>query len=84
MEVFVEAIFGVQKASLNMFWEHSPSSTNLVSDWLRAERSPVDEEEIKIKIDDCVARFFTCFGGNLLTCGRCRLVSETQNEIVVS
>ena len=42
----------------------------------------MDEE--KIKMDDGVTRFFTCFGGNLLTCGRCSLVSETQNEIVVS
>ena len=44
----------------------------------------MDEEKIKIKMDDGVARFFTRFGGNLLTCGRCSLVSETQNEIVVS
>ena len=28
----------------------------------------MDEEEI-IKMDDGVARFFTCFGGNLLTVG---------------
>ena len=42
----------------------------------------MDEE--KIKMADGVARFFTHFGGNLLTCGRCNLVSETQNEIVVS
>ena len=34
-----EAILGVQKASLNMFWEHSPYSTNIASDWLRAELS---------------------------------------------
>ena len=32
-----EAIFGVQKASLNMCWEHSPYSPNIASDWLRAE-----------------------------------------------
>ena len=46
----------------------------------------MDEEKIKIKMDDGVTRFFTRFGGNLLTCGRPRhsLVSETQNEIVVS
>ena len=30
-----------------MFWEYSPYSTNLVSDWLRAESSPVNEEERK-------------------------------------
>ena len=44
----------------------------------------MNEEKTKIKMDDGVARFFICFGGNLLTCGRCSLVSETQNEIVVS
>ena len=48
----------------------------------------MDEEEIKIKMDDGVARFFTRFGGNLfiilLTCGKRSLVSGTQNEIVVS
>ena len=46
----------------------------------------MDEQEIKIKMDDGVARFFTRFGGNsyLLTCGRRSLVSGTQNEIVVS
>ena len=43
-----KAILGVQKASLNMFWEYSPSSMNLVSDLLRAESSLVDEEEIKM------------------------------------
>jgi len=36
-----EATFGVQKVSLNMFWEYS--------DWLRVESSPVDEEERKRK-----------------------------------
>ena len=45
-------------------------------------------EKTKIKMDDGVARFFTRFGENLfvylLTCGRRSLVSETQNEIVVS
>ena len=30
--------------------------------------SPVDEEEIKIKMDDGVARFFTCSGGIFLIC----------------
>ena len=28
----------------------------------------MDEEEIKIKMDDGVARFFTRFGGNLFIC----------------
>ena len=49
-----EAIFGVRKASLSMFWEHSPYSTNVASDWLRAKSSPENEDEIKIKIDDRV------------------------------
>ena len=47
----------------------------------------MDEEEIKIKMDDSVARFFTRFGGNLFICwlvGGATFVSETQNEIVVS
>ena len=50
----------------------------------------MNEEEIKIKVDDGVARFFTRFGlllffyFYLLTCGRRSLVSGTQNEIVVS
>ena len=47
----------------------------------------MDEEKIKIKMDDGVARFFTRFVGiflNLLTCGRRSLVSGSQNEIVVS
>ena len=45
------------------------------------------EEEIQIKMDDGVARFFARFGGfffYLLTCGRRSLVLGTQNEIVVS
>ena len=62
-------------------------STNLVSDWPKAENSPVDVEEIKQKLDDDVARYFTRFRREffyLLTCGRCSLVSGTQNYIVVS
>ena len=51
-----------------MFWEYSPSSTNLVSDWLKAESYPLDEEEIKIKMDDGVAGYFTRFGGIFLIC----------------
>ena len=43
----------------------------------------MDEEKIKIKMDVGVARLFTRFGKNLLTCGRRSPVSETQNEIVV-
>ena len=41
----------------------------------------MDEEKIKIKMDDGIARFFTRFGGILFICS---LVSETQNEIIVS
>ena len=66
-----EATFGVRKASQSIFWDHSPSSpssTNLVSDCLRAESSPVDEEKIKIKMDDGVARYFTRLEGNLFIC----------------
>ena len=63
-----EAIIGVQKASLNIFWEHSPYSTNIASDWLRAESSPVEEEKMQIQIDDGVARFFNRFEGNLFIC----------------
>ena len=44
----------------------------------------MNEEKSKVKMDDGVSRFFARFGGNLLTCGRRSLVSETQNEIVVS
>ena len=47
----------------------------------------MDEREIKIKMDEGVARLFNRFGGiffNLLTCGRRSLVSGTQNDIVVS
>ena len=54
MGVCDKAIFGVQKASFNMFWEYAPSSVNLASDWLREKSSPVDEKEIKIKKDDGV------------------------------
>ena len=81
-----EAIFGVQKASLNIFWEHLPYSANIASDWLE-QSSPVDEEKIQIQMDDGVARFFTRFAGicfYLLTFWRRSLVSETQNEIEAS
>ena len=40
----------------------------------------MDEEKNFQKMDDGVAREFV----HLLTCGRRSLVSETQNEIVVS
>ena len=47
----------------------------------------MDEEEIKIEMDDGVARFFTRFGRiyfYLLICERRSLVSGTQNKIVVT
>ena len=47
-------ISGVQKALLSVYWECTPTSVNLASDWLRAKITPVGEEEIKIKIDDSV------------------------------
>ena len=49
-----EAIFGVHKASLNMFWEYSPSPANIASDWRRANSDHEDEEERKRKPDDGV------------------------------
>ena len=61
-------VFVVQKTLLDMVWEYSPSSMNLVSDWLRAESSPVDQVEIKIKMEDGVARYFTRFGGIFFIC----------------
>ena len=47
----------------------------------------MDEEKIKIKMDDGVAWFFTRFGSNLFICrlvGGAALSRGTQNEIVVS
>ena len=63
----------------------SACSGNIASDWLRAKSSPVDEEEIKIQmvtvsILHSLWRELT----DLLTCGRCSLVSGTQNDTVVS
>ena len=47
----------------------------------------MDEEEIKFKMDDGVARYFTRFRGifllYLLSCERRSLASGTQNNIVV-
>ena len=48
----------------------------------------MDEEEIKIKMDDGVSRYVLHSLRRefvyLLTCRKCSLVSGTQNEIVVS
>ena len=53
-----EAMFGVQKASLDMLWDYSPSSANIASDWLRAKRALLQTRkkrlERQIKMDDCV------------------------------
>ena len=59
--------------------------TLLLTGW--EQSSPVDEEEIQIKMDDSAARFPDSLQREflyLLTCGRRSLVSGTQNEIVVS
>ena len=47
----------------------------------------MDEDEIKLKMDDGVSRYFTRFGRicfNLLTCGQRSLVYGIQNDTVVS
>ena len=79
-----EAMFGVQKASLDMFWEYSPSSANLASDWLRAKRALLWMRKkgkwMTVSILNSLRRELTY----LLTCGRHSLVSGTQNDIVVS
>ena len=81
-----EAIFGVQKASLSMFWEHSPYSTNIASDWLRAELSyRWGRNKNKNGWRCCyVLHWLRREFVYLLTCGRPNLVLGTQNEIVVS
>ena len=38
----------VQKTSLSMFWEYSPTSANLASDWMRAKITLLGTE------DDCL------------------------------
>ena len=82
-----EAIFGVQKASFNMFWEYLPCLIKLASDWLRVESSLVDEERGKkttmmVSLGTSLASEGFLF--YLLTCGRRSLVSGTQHEIVLS
>ena len=50
-------MFVVQKASLKMFWGYSPSSANLVSDWLKAKTAlPCmrKKKKKKKKMDDGV------------------------------
>ena len=68
-----------------MFWEYSPGSANIASDWLRSKSSPADEEEIKIKVDDGVDTSLASDGICLFVdLGRCSLISETRNDTVVS
>jgi len=75
-----EAIFGVQKASLNKFWEYSPSSANIAFDWLKAKGSPVDEKERK-----CMTlSILHSLRKELTYLLKHSLVSEIQNNIVVS
>jgi len=65
-------MFEVQKASLNMFWEYSPSSENLASDWLRAKRvllwmrknKKKRKKEKRKEKRNRWCRYFTRFGGN--------------------
>ena len=40
-----EAVFGVQKTSLDMLWELFVELTNLASDWLKPDSSPMEEEK---------------------------------------
>ena len=69
-----------------MFWEHSPYSTNIASDWLRAElscgwgRKRIKKKWMTVSLDISLASEHSFY---LLTCGRRSLVSGTQNDIVV-
>ena len=69
-----------------MFWEHSPSSTNIASDWLRAELScgwgrnkNKNGWRCRYVLRPLRRDFFY-----LLTCGRRSLVSGIPSEIVVN
>jgi len=82
MEAFVEAISGVQKPSLNMFWEHSPYWMIIASDWLRAELSCEWRKKwMTVSLGFSLALEGICLFVDLW---KAQLVSETQNEIVVS
>ena len=65
-----EAMFRVQKASLNVFWEHSPSSANLASDWLWAkiERQLSCGWGRNRNRNGWLCQCFTGFGGNWPIC----------------
>ena len=80
-----EAIFGVQKASLNMFWEYSPFSANLASDWLKAKTALLWMRKREKSKWMTVSLLYSLRKepAYLLTCGRRSLVSGTQNDIVV-
>ena len=76
---------GSKKASLNMFWEHSPYWTIIASDWLRAElscgwRKNKDKNRMTVSVGSSLASEGICW----LVGGAALIVSETQNEIVVS
>ena len=61
-----EAMFGIQKAPLNMFREYSPSSTNLASDWLRAKEFLLwTRRKEKEKMDDGVDTLLISEGTDL-------------------
>ena len=81
-----EAIFGAQKASLNMFWEHSPYLKNIASDWLRAGLSCGWGRNKNKNGWQCCWVLHSLWRDffYLLSCGRRSLASGTQNEIVVS
>ena len=65
-----------------MFWEYSSYSTNLASDWLRAESSPVDEKERQKRKTVSILHSLRSELTYLLTWGGA-LVSGIQNDIVV-
>ena len=67
-----------------MFWEYSPSSANIASDWLRAKRALLWMRKkykwMTVSIVHSLRRELTY----LLTCERRSLVSWTQNDVVFS
>ena len=69
-----------------MFWEYTPYSTIIASDWLRAKgallwmRKKYKLKWMTVSVLHSLRREMTY----LLTCRRRSLVSGTQNDIVVS
>ena len=79
-----EAVFGVQKTSLTMFRKYSPSSANIVFDWLRAKRALLwmrekEQTWMRVSILLSLRSEMTYF----MTCGRLSRVSGTQNDNIV-